>query len=217
MIDIRGATFSYDRNVSVFEQLDFSLSGGQRVGICGPTGSGKTTMLHIIMGLLRLQEGRLIIFGKERRKEEDFHEVRRKIGFLFQDPDDQLFCPTVKDDVAFGPLNLGLDVGEVEKIVDETLATLELAHLKERITYRLSGGEKRLVSVATVMSMKPAAVLLDEPTAGLDRDTTLHLAGALQKHFTTYLIVSHDMPFLESTVDTLYRMERGRIYHPEHR
>jgi cobalt/nickel transport system ATP-binding protein len=112
MIEIRDVTFSYHSGVPILQRLNFSLSQGDRVGICGPNGSGKTTMLQVIMGLLKAHEGELWIFGKQRGKEADFHEVRRKIGFLFQDPDDQLFCPTVKDDVAFGPLNLGLEVDE---------------------------------------------------------------------------------------------------------
>ncbi|MDH3258354.1 MAG: energy-coupling factor ABC transporter ATP-binding protein [Deltaproteobacteria bacterium] len=217
MIEIRDVTFSYHSGVPILRGLNFSLSHGDRVGICGPNGSGKTTMLQVIMGLLRAHEGELRIFGKQRSKEADFFEVRRKIGFLFQDPDDQLFCPTVKDDVAFGPLNLGLEVDEVEKVVDDTLETLGLEPLRERVIYRLSGGEKRLVSLATVMAMRPEAVLLDEPTAGLDEDTTLRLAGVLREHFKTYMIVSHDRAFLESTVDVLYRMEGGKIYRPEYR
>lgn len=216
MIDLRNVTFTYQKGSPVLEDLSFRLAEGDRVGICGPNGSGKTTLLQIIVGLLKPQSGEVLIFGRERKEESDFLAVRRKVGFLFQDPDDQLFCPTVKEDVAFGPLNLGFGVGEVEKIVDETLITLNLSRLKEKIIYRLSGGEKRLVSLATVMAMKPLLVVLDEPTAGLDQDTTLLLARVLREHFRTYLVVSHDREFLRSSVDVVCRMEGGRIYRPEH-
>jgi cobalt/nickel transport system ATP-binding protein len=216
MIEMHNVTFAYQNGPPVLENLSFRIEEGDRVGIFGPNGSGKTTLLQMIVGLLKAQRGDVVIFGRERKEEADFLEVRRKIGFLFQDPDDQLFCPTVKEDVAFGPLNLGLGVKEVEEIVEGTLTALNLYHLKEKIIFRLSGGEKRLVSLATVMAMKPLVVVLDEPTAGLDQDTTLMLTQVLREHFNTYLIVSHDREFLQATVDRIYRMENGKIYHLEH-
>ncbi len=211
MIVLENVTFSYGNGTRVFEGLDFSLMEGERVGICGPNGSGKTTLLHIIVGLLHPQEGEVRVFGKKREREEDFLEVRRKVGFLFQDPDDQLFCPTVEEDVAFGPLNLGMDREEARRVVDSTLDMLGISHLKKRVTYRLSGGEKRIVSLATVLAMRPLACLLDEPTTGLDRDTTDRLIRILREHFETYLIVSHDFSFLKATADRIYTLSEGRL------
>ncbi len=216
MIRMQEVTFGYRKGSPVLSDVSFHIEEGDRVGICGPNGSGKTTLLQMMVGLLKAQRGEVVIFGKSRKEEADFLEVRRKVGFVFQDPDDQLFCPTVEDDVAFGPLNLGFTVKEAERIAKRTLEDLGLSHLRDRVTYRLSGGEKRLVSLATVMAMQPRVVLLDEPTAGLDLDTSLLLSRFLREHFSTYLIVSHDREFLQSTVDTVYRMEKGQIYRSQH-
>ena len=117
------------------------------------------------------------VFGKPRAAERDFHEVRRRVGLLFQDADDQLFCPTVVEDVAFGPLNLGLPRDRVRQVVAETLEAVGLAGYEHRITYKLSGGEKRLVALATVLAMQPEVLLLDEPTSGLDEQATERLDG----------------------------------------
>lgn len=212
MIRLENLSFSYrESETSVFSGLHFSLKEGERIGICGPNGSGKTTMLQIIMGLLKPTSGNVYVLGKRRAKEEDFFEVRERMGFLFQDPDDQLFCLTVKEDVAFGPLNLGMNPNDVEKVVDETLGTLGLTALKDRITYKLSGGEKRLVSLATVLAMHPEALILDEPTTGLEEETGRKLAALLRQHASTCLVVSHDRSFLQETTDRIYRMEQGTI------
>ena len=138
------------------------------MALLGPNGCGKTTLLHLIVGLLRPSAGQIEAFGRQRMAEADFHEVRRRVGLLFQDADDQLFCPTVAEDVAFGPLNLGKSRDEVRRIVAGTLDSLGLAGYEHRVTYRLSGGEKRLVALATVLAMQPEVLLLDEPSGGLD-------------------------------------------------
>ena len=133
------------------------------------------------------------------------------MGFVFQDADDQLFCPTVAEDVAFGPLNLGASHTEARAVVRETLDLLGLNGFENRITYKLSGGEKKLVSLATVLSMKPKMLLLDEPTTGLDEETTERLVGILNQSDLPYLIISHDREFLHRTTDHLYRIDHGRI------
>ncbi|MGD0383855.1 MAG: ABC transporter ATP-binding protein, partial [Thermoguttaceae bacterium] len=171
LINIRDVDFSYSPDRPVLCGCSFRLDLGQRVALTGSNGSGKTTLLHLIVGLLRPGAGSVEVFGKARREEADFHEVRRRIGLLFQDSDDQLFCPTVAEDVAFGPFNLGLKRDQVRQIVSQTLADLGLAGYENRITYQLSSGEKRLAALATILAMQPDVLLLDEPTNSLDEQS----------------------------------------------
>lgn len=211
IIKLDGITFSYPGALPVLKDLDFILSDGDRIGMIAPNGSGKTTLFHIIMGLLKPTAGRIEIFGQQVAKEEDFIAVRRRIGLLFQDADDQLFSPTVLEDVAFGPLNLGKSKEEAIAISSKTLSYLGLEGFEDRITIRLSGGEKRLVSLATVLAMEPRAMLLDEPSAGLDEATKNRLIGILKNLDISYIIVSHEFDFLSEITDTIYTLQNGRI------
>jgi cobalt/nickel transport system ATP-binding protein len=210
IIRLKGIFFSYDTK-EVLKDLNLEIYEGERIGLIGPNGSGKTTLLYIIMGLLKPQAGGVEIFGKVRNKEKEFIEVRQKIGLLFQDSDSQLFCPTVREDIAFGPLNLGKSKEEAIKIVKEVCEILGINSLEERITYKLSGGEKRLVSLATVMAMKPMCYLLDEPSAGLDEYTTDRFLNYLKSNARTYLIVSHDKEFISKATDKVYLLKDGNI------
>lgn len=211
IIRLRGVRFSYDGQRAVHSGLDFGLAAGSKVGIMGPNGAGKTSLFHLVVGLLRPSAGEVEVFGQPRRQEADFREVRTRVGMLFQDPEDQLFCPTVGEDIAFGPLNLGKDREEVSAIVRETLALLDLEHLEERVTHHLSGGEKRLVSLATVLAMRPEVLLLDEPTAGLAEGMVDRVTDVLAEHVTTCVIISHNRAFLDRNVDQLYDMRDGVI------
>jgi cobalt/nickel transport system ATP-binding protein len=210
MIRLRDIRFKYNSRY-ILDGLNLHVRPGDRIGLVGPNGCGKTTLSHIIMGLLKPESGEVEIFGKIRSEESDFREVRGKIGFLFQDADDQLFCPTVLEDVAFGPLNLGKSPEEAKAIVASTLATLKLDGFAERITYKLSGGEKRLVSVATVLAMEPNVLILDEPTTGLDEETTERLIEILTTSNLTYVIISHDREFVKRTADKVLQIKRGVI------
>ncbi len=211
MIKVKNLNFIYPNGKAVFKGIDFSLKKGEKVGLVGPNGSGKTTLFHLIMGLLTPSMGEIRIFGKPRNKESDFKEVRRRIGLLFQDSDDQLFCPTVEEDIAFGPLNLGKSAEEVRDIVSETCELLGLKGLEKQVTYRLSGGEKRLVALATVFAMRPECYLLDEPTTGLDEETTERIIKFLTEHADTYVIISHDHELIERVCDKVYRLNGGRL------
>jgi cobalt/nickel transport system ATP-binding protein len=204
LIEMRSLRFGYPRGKRVFHSFDFTLFEGERVGVVGPNGVGKSTLLRLIMGLEASDGGELHILGKKREKEEDFFEVRRKIGFLFQDTDDQLFCPTVEEDIAFGPLNLGYTHEEARAIVGECTRTLGMQGLEKQVTHRLSGGEKRLVALASVMAMRPLCYLLDEPTTGLDETHTGLLLRHLKEHARTSLIASHDRRFLKKTTDRIF-------------
>jgi len=201
LIVLENITFAYPGAFRpVFQDFNFQLPRGHHLGLIGPNGCGKTTLLHLIMGLLRPQAGSIFIFGKEVRKEKDFVAVRQKVGLLFQNADDQLFCPTVIEDVAFGPLNQGKPPAEALWIARETMDRLGLSGFEDRITYKLSGGEKKLVSLATVLAMQPQLLLLDEPTTGLDENTKQRLIHILQDLEISYLIVSHEHDFLNHTV-----------------
>ncbi len=211
LINLEGISFKYPDGPPILDALDFKLHRGDRVGLIAPNGSGKTTLLHVIMGLLKPLSGKLEIFGRPVREENDFAAVRRRIGLLFQDADDQLFSPTVLEDVAFGPLNLGKSKSEAVEIACQTLNSLGLAGFEDRITFKLSGGEKRLVSLATVLAMEPEVLLLDEPMTGLDRTTKAKLTEILANIGLSYVLISHDFDFLAETADAIYTMEDGKI------
>jgi cobalt/nickel transport system ATP-binding protein len=210
MIRVNNIRFKYASRY-ILDGVAFQVQPGDRIGLVGPNGSGKTTLCHIIMGLLAPESGEVEIFGKIRREESDFSDVRGRIGFLFQDADDQLFCPTVLEDVAFGPLNLGKTVEEAKRIVRRTLTSLKLEGFEERITYQLSGGEKRLVSLATVLAMEPELLILDEPTTGLDTETSERLVEILKESDLPYILISHDREFVRQTTNSIYEIRQGKI------
>jgi len=211
IINLDDISFSYAEDKLVFDHLSFQLSRGDRIGLVGPNGSGKTTFFHIIMGLLRPSSGRVELFGREAHEEKDFREARRRIGLLFQDPDDQLFSPTVLEDVAFGPLNLGKSPEEAGDIALKTLARLGLSGFDNRITYKLSGGEKRLVSLATVLAMDPEVLLLDEPTNGLAEETEDKITDILRQVNLSCIFISHNLDFLSKTTDRIFAMTDGKV------
>lgn len=180
----------------VLENVSLELNDGERIGLIGPNGAGKSTLLHLAVGLLKPTRGEVRHRGNACRTERDFEELRREIGLMFQNPDDQLFCTTVDEDVAFGPFNLGWPRDRVEASVRRALARVGIEHLAGRIIYRLSEGEKRLVALATLLSMEPLGLLLDEPTAGLDDRARKRLTGILLDLKMPMIIASHDHNFL---------------------
>ena len=216
LINLEGIKFKYPgSSENVLDGLDFKLCKGDRAGLMSPNGSGKTTLFHIIMGLLKPYSGKIEIFGKKVKQEKDFEKVRQKIGLLFQDADDQLFSPTVLEDVAFGPLNLGKSPEEAREIALYTLQKLGLDGFENRITYKLSGGEKRLVSLATVLAMEPEVLLLDEPSTGLDEKTKKRLIKVLSGLDLSYILISHESDFLYELTDSIYTLENGKIFKGE--
>jgi len=211
IIHLKNVSFRYPGGETVLEDLSFQLQSGQRVGLMGHNGSGKTTLFHLIMGLLKPAAGRIELFGKPVQGENDFRELRQRIGLLFQDADDQLFSPTVLEDVAFGPLNAGKSPQEAREIALRTLGLLGLEGFEDRVTHKLSGGEKRLVSLATVLAMEPEVLLLDEPTSNLDDRTRQTFKGILKTLNLSYILISHELDFLAETTQTIYKMEKGKI------
>ena len=169
LIQAEQVSYSYPQRGLVLDQADLSLYVGEKVSLEGSNGAGKTTLLNLLVGLNKPKAGRIFAFGQERKIEADFVEVRSKAGFLFQDPDDQLFCPTVLEDVAFGPMNQGKTPEEAKVISLEVLDCLGMQGFEDRVTHQLSGGEKRLITLASVLAMKPEVLLLDEPSNALDK------------------------------------------------
>lgn len=195
-------SFAYPLGHEVLRDVSFGLETGRHVGLYGPNGAGKTTFFRLVMGLTTPDKGDILFHGRPMRQEKDFRELRRKVGLVLQNADDQLFCPTVLEDVAFGPLNLGLTADEARERAVQTLAELGLRNFEQRLTHRLSGGEKKLVSLATVLSMQPEALLLDEPTNGLDPDARERIIDILGQLPTARIIISHDWDFLARTSDS---------------
>ncbi|MCK5681421.1 ABC transporter ATP-binding protein [bacterium] len=211
-LTLKGLSFNYLNGPIIIDNLDFTLGAKDHIGIAAPNGSGKSTLFHLIMGLIKPTSGGILYGGQTITKEADFKQLRRQIGLLFQNADDQLFFPSVLEDVAFGPLNLGKSKEEALEISLQVLKRLELTEFADRITFKLSGGEKRLVALATVLAMEPKVLLLDEPTAGLDHKTKHKLIDLLNS-FTdlSFLVVSHEFDFLTATTNHIYTMENGKI------
>lgn len=211
LIELREIHYAYPDGAPVLRGLDFTLGSGERRGIMGPNGAGKTTFLHTLMGLIKPDKGTVRLFGEALSDSKDFMVARLKIGFLFQHSDDQLFCPSVLDDVAFGPLNQGLSREEARRISLETLDRLGLAGFEDRVPYRLSGGEKKLVALATVLAMNPQVLVLDEPTTGLSPEARQRLLHILDQLDIPRVVVSHDADFLSHTTDEILALRDGRI------
>ncbi|WP_321338274.1 ABC transporter ATP-binding protein [Breoghania sp.] len=211
LLETRNLVYAYPGFAPCLNGVSFSLNSGERLGLVGDNGAGKSTLLHLLVGLDKPSDGTISAFGRDFKTEEDFRILRRRVGLVFQDPDDQLFCPTVAEDIAFGPLNLGYSKDEAMAIVDETLEALHLTEFRDRVTYKLSGGQKRLVSLATVLAMKPEILLLDEPTNALDEGTRKRLIDILTDLPQSMIIVSHDRAFREEVVTRTILMEGGQI------
>ncbi len=215
MIELRDVSYTFAQAKSpILHNLSFATKD-KRIGIIGPNGCGKTTLLHLMVGLLSPDKGEVLFQGKPVVTKEDLRSLRKDVGFLFQSSDDQLFSPTVIEDVAFGPLNLGFSPEEAKDIALKTLDSLGLAGFEERITHRLSGGEKKLVALATILAMKPKMLLLDEPTNNLDPKTRSHLIKILQGLDLYQIIISHDWDFLSHTTSILYQIDHGHIHRCE--
>ncbi|RJR42538.1 MAG: ABC transporter ATP-binding protein [Desulfobacteraceae bacterium] len=192
IVEVKGLRFNYPDGTPALQGIDFRILHGESVAVVGANGAGKSTLLLHLNGYLPAKEGEIRI-GDYPLTAKTLSSVRRTVGMVFQDPDDQLFMPTVYDDVAFGPLNLGLPLKEVEERVERALSTVEALHLKHRPPYKLSRGEKRAVAIATVLSMAPDILVMDEPTSDLDPKARRHLIDLLKTFKHTKIIATHDL------------------------
>lgn len=196
---------------TVLREVSLRLDAGERLAIVGPNGAGKTTLLRTIVGLERADAGSVRLFGVDCAEEKQFRTMRPRIGFLFQDSDDQLFCPTVIEDVAFGPLNMGFGEAEATARAQQALDDLGIGHLAHRISHKLSGGEKRLVCLAGLFAMQPDVLLLDEPTNGVDAANGQRLRAALNDFNGAMVLVSHDSAFVAELANRAMMLEGGRL------
>lgn len=211
LLNVRNLSYRYPRRGVVLDNLEFSLYEGDRIGLIGPNGAGKTTLFHLLVGLKKAREGEIHAYGQQRTDEASFIEVRANTGFLFQDPDDQLFCPTVLEDVMFGPLNLGQSREQALETSRAVLEQLGMQDYAERVTHQLSGGEKRMITLATVLAMKPKVLLLDEPTNALDVNARRRLIDTLKSLPQAMVIISHDEDFLAHMASRYIRLENGKL------
>jgi len=209
-LSVAGLTFRYPAGPAVLDELDLDVAAGERVAVLGPNGSGKTTLALHLNGLLPLQQGSITV-GDLAVGEPDLATIRRRVGLVFQDPDDQLFMATVLEDVAFGPANLGIERAERDRLVERSLASVDATHLADRHPHHLSGGEKRRAAIATILAMEPAIVVLDEPTSGLDPLGRRELAELLVGIAATQLIITHDLPFALASCPRSVILDGGRV------
>lgn len=212
IIEIKNLVFGYEnsRNKPLLCGIELTVNQGDKIAILGPNGSGKTTLLYLIMGFLKPKEGEIKIFGKLRKEEKDFAEVRAKIGLLFQNSDAQLICPTVKEDIAFGLLNMGKSKKETMETIKKIAEYFEITHLLERSIFKLSGGEKKLVALAGVFAMNPVCYLLDEPTSGLDEKSKSKVLKILE-NVNTWIMVTHEEKILKNLTNKVYLLENGKL------
>lgn len=191
------------RGTPIINDLSFTLAGQTRLFVQGEIGTGKTTLLLALLGFVPITRGEISLFGKICRREKDFAPFRGPIGICFQNADDQLFGPTVLDDLAFGPLNQNIAREQAYRIAEQQLERLGIEHLKDRTVHTLSGGEKNFTALAGVLAMRPKILLLDEPTNGLDRKNSEKLLALLRELRLPMLISSHHQGFIRRLADEI--------------
>ena len=194
VLDVRGLAYAYPDGHQALYGVDLHVHRGERVALLGPNGAGKTTLVLHLNGILEPGAGSVSVSGLPVGRQ-NLREVRRRVGIVFQDPDDQLFMPSVRDDVAFGPTNLGLRGAEVEARVTAALEQVGMAEYADRPPHHLSFGQRRRVAVATVLAMEPEILVLDEPSSNLDPASRRELADILRGLDVTVLMVTHDLPY----------------------
>ncbi|SIR07919.1 energy-coupling factor ABC transporter ATP-binding protein [Micromonospora avicenniae] len=211
-LDARGVRFAYPDGHVALHGVDLTVPRGERVALLGPNGAGKTTLVLHLNGILTPTEGSVSVGGLTVTPDRaTLAEVRRRVGIVFQDPDDQLFLPTVAEDVAFGPANLGLRGAELAERVDEALAAVGMSEHRDRAPHHLSFGQRRRVAVATVLAMRPEILVLDEPSSNLDPAARRELAEILRTLPVTMLMVTHDLPYAAELCDRSVILDGGRI------
>ena len=212
ILDVQGLSFRYEggHEEAVLDGLSFTLERGERVGLVGCNGVGKSTLLKLLVGILPMQQGTLTVGGLAMNRK-NLPELRRKAGYVFQDSDSQLFMPTVQADVAFAAENYGYPPQEVADRTRRALARVQLESCADRPVYRLSGGQKKLASIAGILTLDPELILMDEPSAALDPKNRRNLIEILQGLPCAMLIASHDLDFIYDTCDRVVLLYEGRI------
>jgi cobalt/nickel transport system ATP-binding protein len=212
-ITITGLAFEYPDGNAALNGVDLEIARGERVALLGPNGAGKTTLVLHLNGILQPARGTVSVTGRtiDPRDRDGLRAVRAAVGIVFQDPDDQLFMPTVGDDVGFGPANHGLVGDELAARVDEALDLVGMKQFRDRAPHHLSFGQRRRVAVATVLAMRPEILVLDEPSSNLDPASRRELAAILRSLDTTLLMVTHDLPYAVQLCERSVVLSEGRI------
>ncbi|MBF0177068.1 MAG: ABC transporter ATP-binding protein [Magnetococcales bacterium] len=209
-LEVRNLHHLYPDGTKALDGVSFGVGQGESVAVVGGNGAGKSTLLLLLGGVIQPAEGSLLLRGEVMARL-DQGQMRRAVGLVFQHPDDQLFMPTVEEDVAFGPLNLGMTVTQCRQVVQNALTAVDAWHLRQRPSHRLSSGEKRRVALATILAMEPDILLLDEPYSGLDPQGRHHLAALLRSLPQTRIVVGHDLAWLQTFCGRTIHLAEGRI------
>jgi cobalt/nickel transport system ATP-binding protein len=214
LIETRNLTYTYPGNVTALHSLNFVAPRNARIAVIGSNGAGKSTLFKCFNGIFKPSSGSVLIRGEPITKE-NIREVRKFVGIVFQNADDQIFSPTVEQDVAFGPTNLGLDEETIHHRVHEALKIVGIEDLAHRVPHHLSGGEKKRVAIAGIIAMEPEVLVLDEPTAGLDPKGVQDLVGFInslsEKYGMTVIFSTHDVSMVAEVADYVYVMSRGKF------
>ncbi len=214
LIETRDLCYTYPGNVTALHHVNFIAPRKARIAVIGSNGAGKSTLFKHFNGIFKPTSGSVLVQGEPITKE-NIRNVRKFVGIVFQNPDDQIFSPTVEQDVAFGPTNLGLDEETVQHRVEEALHIVGIEHLANRVPHHLSGGEKKRVAIAGVVAMEPQVLVLDEPTAGLDpqgvRDFNNFCNSLSEKYGLTVIFSTHDVSLVPEIADYVYVMNKGSV------
>ena len=209
MLRFENVCFSYPGSGPVLEGISFEVSEGEKVGLIGANGAGKSTLMRCVPGLLEASGN--ITVGDLRVCAENVAAIRKKVGYVLQDPDNQMFMPKVIDDMIFGPVNYGLSREEAEAVADRVLDDLGISRLRDRYNHRISGGEKRMAAIATVLAMEPDIMLMDEPSSSLDPRNRRALINTVNRLDKTMLIASHDLDMILDTCSRVILLDQGKV------
>ncbi|WP_283611780.1 energy-coupling factor ABC transporter ATP-binding protein [Mycolicibacterium poriferae] len=209
-VRVRGLHYSYPDGHMALDGIDLDVEPGERVALLGPNGAGKTTLMLHLNGVLTASAGAVEIGGTVLARN-TLRDIRRRVGLVFQDPDDQLFMPTLAQDVAFGPANFGIEGDALQQRVRRALETVSMSQLADRSPAHMSGGQRRRAALATVLACEPEVLVLDEPSANLDPVARRELAETLTRLDATMLIVTHDLPYAAQLCDRAIIMDHGVV------
>lgn len=210
MINVDSLSFEYENGKHVFDGISFHINKGETVGLIGANGTGKTTLMKLILGIVSADSGQITIDDEVVCKG-SLSSIRKMVGLVLQNSENQMFMPKVYDDMMFGPLNYGENRDEVEKRVDDILFNLSISHLKNAYNHQLSGGEKKMTAIATVLAMNPEIILLDEPTSALDPTNRRRIINTINGLHNTKIIASHDLDLIYDVCDRVIIISDGKI------
>lgn len=211
VIHIRNLCFTYPDGNQALNNVSIEIEEGSTVAVVGANGAGKSTLLALLVGIFAAKEGEIVIAGTPVQKDR-LEEVRRKVGFVFQNPDDQLFMSRVYDDITFGPRNFGHSSDEIRDMAERAIDTMKIGHLKDRAPHKLSGGEKRNVAIAAVLAMDPEVLLFDEPSSFLDPKSRRNFIHAMETLDHTKLIATHDLDLVLDLCDRVIILRKGEVF-----